>query len=121
MARFYVNAETEQWDLYEWLKSRPWIKNEKSAAFMAGYVLGILQEITNVWESGLWRRRKAGTFRTYWERQEIVREISELFFRNGEAFVDVIVISTPEITWYNNWKGDRVYVKEGVHFKVKTK
>jgi hypothetical protein len=121
MARFYVDYKTEQWDLYEWLKSRPWIKNEKSAAFMAGYVLGILQEITNVWESGLWQRRRAGTFRTYWERQEITREITELFFRNGEGFIDTIVVSTPEIAWRYNWRGKKVYVRDGVSFTVKTK
>jgi hypothetical protein len=39
-----------------------------------------------------------------------VRTIKEPFFRNGEGFVDVITIYTPELAWRYNWKGDQLYV-----------
>jgi hypothetical protein len=110
MARFYFSDKTEGKELYEWIKSRPWCKNDKVAAFMVGQVIGMHSEMMKVWESGFWKQRKAGTFRTYWCRPSIVRTIKEPFFRNGEGFVDVITIYTPELAWRYNWKGDQLYV-----------
>ena len=111
MARFYVSAKTEHWDLYQWLKTRPWIKTDRQAAYMTGYYVGILQEITNLWESNMWSMRKRGTYKTIWWRQKITREFTELFYRNGEGFVDMIFIHTSEIAWRYNWKGDEIKVE----------
>lgn len=121
MARFYYTSEKQQQELYDWLKTRPWVKRKTVAAMLAGYVLGIYTEIMSVWDQPFWTNRAAGTWRVYWKKDVIVREIKEIFYRNGEGFVDHIIIQTPKLCWYNDYKGDRVYVKEGTHFNKKQK
>jgi len=110
MATFIFSDNSKIRELYVWLQKRPWTENKVQAAYMTGYIAGVHREIMTVWESNLWSRRKAGTWITYWFRERITRDITELFFRNGEGFVDRIVVQTPEVLWYYNWKGDVVYV-----------
>lgn len=121
MARFYYTSEKQQQELYDWLKTRPWVKRKTVAVMMAGYVLGLYAEIMHVWDQPFWTKRTAGTWRVYWKKDTIVREITEVFYKNGEGFVDRIVIMTPKLCWYNDYKGERVYVQEGVHFNKKRK
>ena len=110
MATFYYTSEEQQQELYDWLKTRPWVKSKVVAAMMAGYVLGVYSEILNVWEMNFWTKRFAGTWRVYWIKEVIEREVKEIFYRNREGFVDNIVIRTPELCWYIDYKGRRVYV-----------
>lgn len=111
MARYYFSEDSDPWKLYQWLKGRPWVKNDRTAAYLTGYYIGVQQEIMNIWNSNMWSRRKLGTFKTVWWRERLTREFTEVFYRNGEGFVDVIIVHTPEVAWRYDWKGNEIKVE----------
>ena len=111
MARYYFSEDSDAWELYQWLKGRPWVKNDRQAAYMAGYYIGVHQEIMNIWNSNMWSRRKLGTVKTVWWRERLTREFTEVFYKNGEGFVDVVIIHTPEVAWRYNWKGNEINIE----------
>ena len=96
MATYYLRDRKNVGDLYRWLRKRPWVKNDKIAAYMAGYAEGLLAELTTIWESHMWIRRVPRWFSYDYYRPELRRTISELFFHNKEGFVDHIIVEIPE-------------------------
>jgi hypothetical protein len=96
MARYILEEDGSVNDLYKWLKKRPWVANDKVAAYMAGYAEGILAELTTLYWSRMWIHRKPKWFTYDHYKPELERKITEVFFRDRHGFVDTIIIRIPE-------------------------
>ena len=96
MARYILEENGDVMDLYRWLKKRPWVKNDKIAAYMAGYAEGVMSELHTIYWSRMWLRRVPKWFTYDYYKPELERTITEVFYHNSEGFVDRIIIRIPE-------------------------
>lgn len=99
MSTYYVRHRRDLKGLLPWLKSRWWIDTEENAYKFFGFTVGVYKILEEIWDSDFWLNRVAKVWTYNYTRSKISRSFIEVFEKNGEIFVDKVVIEIPEKTW----------------------